>query len=85
MTKVINIHEAKIHLSKYIKQALAGEPVYIGSYGKQEVMLVPAKPEKNPIKFGIWKNLPIGYKDEDIVGPDPDITRDFENSINREH
>jgi antitoxin (DNA-binding transcriptional repressor) of toxin-antitoxin stability system len=82
MDKVITIYEAKTHLSKYIKQAKAGTPVYIGSYGQQEVMLVPI-PKKNPIKIGIWKDRARGYTDKDIVGPDPDINRDFEESLNQ--
>ena len=83
MDKVINIYEAKTHLSKYVKLAKAGQPVYIGSYGQEEVMLVPAKPRKKQLKLGIWKNRPIGYKDKDIVGSDPEIVKAFEDSVNR--
>lgn len=83
MTKVISIYEAKTHLSKYIKQAKSGKPVYIGGYGKEEVMLVPAAPMKPPIKLGVWKDRPLGYKDEDLIGSDPDIVEDFEVSTNR--
>lgn len=83
MDKAISIYEAKTHLSKYIKQAKAGQPVYIGSYGQQEVMLVPAAPKKQPIKIGIWKDRKKGYKDKDIIGSDPDILKDFEDSTNR--
>ena len=82
MAKVISIYEAKTHLSKYIRQAKAGSPVYIGSYGNKEVMLVSV-PAIKPIKLGIWKDRTKGYKDEDIVGPDPDIIKDFEDSLNR--
>lgn len=82
MTQTITIHEAKTHLSKYIRQAKAGQPVYIGSYGQQEVLLAAAPVHKKR-KLGIWADRPIGYKDEDIVGPDPDIIAEFEQSVNR--
>lgn len=85
MSKTITIHEAKTHLSKYIKQAKAGKPVYIGAFGATEVMIVPAKPRKQPLKIGVWahKRVPNAYKYEDIIGPDTDTIADFENSINR--
>jgi len=85
MNKVITIHEAKTHLSKYIKQAKAGQPVSIGAFGKEEVILTVSNPKKKPLKLGIWahKRKPNAYKDEDIIGPDPDIIKDFEDSANK--
>jgi len=83
MNKVITIHEAKTHLSKYIKQAKAGQPVSIGAFGKEEVILTVSNPKKKPLKLGIWKDRAKGYKDEDIIGPDPDIIKDFEDSANK--
>ena len=38
--KTISIHDAKTNLSKYIAAAKNGEKVYIGSFGKAEVLLV---------------------------------------------
>jgi len=52
MGKVINIYDAKTNLSKYIKQAKAGRPVYIGSYGQKEVVLMAAETARPKIKFG---------------------------------
>ena len=52
MSKVDTIYDAKTNLSKYIKQAKSGQPVYIGSYGEKEVVLMSAKPEKETVKFG---------------------------------
>lgn len=85
MNKVITIHEAKTHLSKYIRQAKAGKPVAIGSFGKEEVMLVMTQPKKNRIKFGTLahKRIPNAYKDQDLVQPDPDIIKDFEKAANK--
>lgn len=82
---VINIYEAKTHLSKYIKQAKAGKPVYIGSYGKPEVKLIIAKPNKPKIKLGVWahKRKYNAYKDKDLVGSDPDIVAQFDQSADK--
>ncbi len=84
MTKVITIYDAKTHLSKYIKQAKAGQPVYIGSYGKQEVMLGSA-PVKKTIKIGIWahKKKDNAYNLDDLVGPDEELNAELEASINK--
>ncbi len=37
--KTITIHDAKTNLSKYIAAAKSGEKVYIGGFGKAEVVL----------------------------------------------
>ncbi|MCL2792069.1 MAG: type II toxin-antitoxin system prevent-host-death family antitoxin [Spirochaetaceae bacterium] len=44
--KTISIHEAKTNLSKLIKRAAAGETIYIGAYGKPEVVLTTANQRK---------------------------------------
>lgn len=38
--KTVTIHDAKTNLSKYIAHAKQGQTVYIGGFGKAEVMLV---------------------------------------------
>jgi antitoxin (DNA-binding transcriptional repressor) of toxin-antitoxin stability system len=38
--KAVSIHDAKTNLSKYIAAAKKGEKVYIGGFGKAEVLLV---------------------------------------------
>lgn len=79
MDKVITIYEAKTNFSKLVKKAKAGTPIYIGSYGREEVMLVSATPRKNKLKLGIWKDEDISYTG-DIVGSDPEIVKMFEAS-----
>jgi prevent-host-death family protein len=76
MSKVITIYDAKTNLSKYVKQAKSGIPVYIGSYGEQEVVLMAAKPKANVIKFGTAKGK-IKYHESDLEGYDSDITEMF--------
>jgi antitoxin (DNA-binding transcriptional repressor) of toxin-antitoxin stability system len=38
--KTISIHDAKTNLSKYINAAKKGEKIYIGGFGKAEVLLI---------------------------------------------
>jgi prevent-host-death family protein len=76
MNKTITIYDAKTNLSKYIKQAKAGIPVYIGSYGEQEVVLMAAKPQKTKITFGTAAGK-LSYKESRIDGLDCDIQEMF--------
>jgi prevent-host-death family protein len=41
MMKVINMHEAKTHLSRLVEEALAGEVIVVAKSGKPLVKLVP--------------------------------------------
>ena len=46
--KTVTIHDAKTNLSKYIAAAKQGEKIYIGGFGKAEVLLVKiSEQEKN--------------------------------------
>jgi prevent-host-death family protein len=53
--KVIPFHEAKANLSKYIQQAKAGKPVYIGARGEAEVVLTAAPKQKPGSLWGSMK------------------------------
>lgn len=44
--KTITIHDAKTNLSKYVAAAKKGEKVYIGGFGKPEVVLVKLSDEE---------------------------------------
>jgi len=76
MNKVITIYDAKTNLSKYIKQAMSGHPVYIGGFGQQEVVLMAAKPDKPTIKFGAAAGK-FKYTTAALEGADPDIQELF--------
>lgn len=82
--KTIPIHDAKTNLSKLIKQASKGKTIYIGAYGKPQAMISPL-PEKKPIKFGIYahKYKTNAYDLDDLIGSDPEIVKEFEDSINK--
>lgn len=49
---VVNMHEAKTHLSQLVDRALAGEEVVIGRNGKPAVKLVPVEEELAPREPG---------------------------------
>ena len=61
MPDVVNIHEAKTHLSRLLEEAVAGEEVIIAKAGRPMVRLAPLEPpERRPLGFmkGIWPDLP---------------------------
>ena len=79
MNKVVTIYDAKTNLSKYIKEAKSGSPVYIGSYGEQEVVLMAAKAAKRKkvkIKFGTASGK-LMYKNKGSEVIDSDIQEIF--------
>ena len=50
---LVNIHEAKTHLSKLIERVLKGEEIIIGKAGKPVAKLAPYTPKK--VKLGVLK------------------------------
>ena len=77
--KTIPIHEAKTNLSKYIQQAKAGKPVYIGARGKTEVVLTAVPKKKQGSLFGSMKGQ-LWISQEAWDESDREIAKDFENS-----
>lgn len=53
MTALINIHEAKTHLSRLVEQASAGEEIIIAKAGKPMARLVPLAPAIKPKRLGL--------------------------------
>ncbi len=51
---VVNVHEAKTHLSRLLDQVAAGEDVVIAKAGKAVARLVPVDP-RTPRKPGLAK------------------------------
>ena len=57
---IVNIHEAKAHLSEYLARVEAGETVVIARRNKPVAKLVPAGPElpaKTPRPIGLAKGM----------------------------
>ncbi|TAM15983.1 MAG: type II toxin-antitoxin system prevent-host-death family antitoxin [Rhodanobacter sp.] len=44
MNEIINVHEAKPHLSRLLEKAHAGEEIILGKAGKPYARLVPLRP-----------------------------------------
>jgi prevent-host-death family protein len=55
MSKAINIHEAKTHLSRLVEQAALGNEVIIAKAGKPMARLVPLANAPRPKKYGLLK------------------------------
>ena len=53
MAKVVNMHEAKTHLSRLVEQALTGTDIVIARDGEPAVRLVPVPRAKR--QLGYWK------------------------------
>lgn len=73
MTYVVNIHEAKTHLSRLIERAVNGEHVVISKAGKPLVDLVPH--HERQVAFGGLKGE-LEY-DDSAFDVDPDIQEMF--------
>ena len=76
----VTIHEAKTHLSRLIKEALAGGEVTIrqGRSGQALVRIVPAQPSAKRKRVGGWL--------EHTVPPGKDILADgFWDSLPEDH
>jgi len=80
-SKTYSIHEAKTNFSKLVKRAASGEIIYIGSYGKPEVMIKIA--DQNEINaelrskaFGCMKGKIVLHEGWDAPLPD-DVINEF--------
>lgn len=67
MSQVVNVHEAKTHLSRLLDRAHAGAEIVLGKAGKPYARLVPLEP---PVKrkLGFIK----GKLDDSFFEPLPD-------------
>ena len=73
---IVNVHEAKTHLSRLLDRAAAGEEIVIGRAGKPVARLVPlAKREQRT--FG-WLKGQISIAD-DFDAPNEELQHLFEN------
>lgn len=68
---VVNVHEAKTHLSKLLERAHAGEEIVLAKAGKPYARLVPLKTEGKPRRQpGLLKGWDI--PDSAFFDPLPD-------------
>lgn len=72
----VNVHEAKTHLSRLLRQVAAGEEVVIARAGKPVARLVPVEPRPRRV-FGIDRGRFVVPEDFNTPLPE-DLLRDFE-------
>jgi len=53
--QIVNVYEAKTHLSRLLEQAAAGEEIVIAKAGKPLARLIPYQEEKRPREPGYWR------------------------------
>ena len=68
--QVLNIHDAKTHLSELIRRALAGEEIVIGKAGDPMVTLVPFQAKATQRKGGQWRGRVFVAEDFDELPPE---------------
>jgi prevent-host-death family protein len=77
MTTIVNVHQAKTHLSRLLDDVAAGAEVIIAKAGKPVARLVPLEPVVRKKKLGLLQGR-ISVPD-DFDAPLPqEILEDFE-------
>ena len=81
---IVNMHEAKTHLSRLVEAATKGEPFIIARAGKPlvEVRAVEAAPVRKPQRIGFLEGA-FAYDEEVDRQLDEEIRQMFEESINQ--
>jgi len=74
---VVNIHEAKTHLSRLLERVRLGEDVVIAKAGHPIARLTPIEPPQAPRKPGSAKGKVVIAPDFDDPLPD-DLLAEFE-------
>ena len=77
MSTVVNIHEAKTHLSRIIDEVAAGAEVIIAKAGKPMARLVPIAPAATQKRFGLLKGK-IKVSDDFNAPLDDEVLAAFE-------
>lgn len=78
MTRVVNIHEAKTHLSRLLERAVEGEDIVIAKAGRPVVRLVPAVERPNRREPGSAAGEVVVGEDFDAPLPE-EVLKAFEN------
>jgi len=77
MSTIVNVHEAKTHLSRLLDDVAAGAEVVIAKAGKPVARLVPVEAAPRPKKLGLLRGRIKVPADFDAPLP-PEILADFE-------
>jgi prevent-host-death family protein len=74
--RMVNIHEAKTHLSRLVEQVEAGEEIVIARAGRPVARLVGVRARTGPRKPGLWRGRVRLAPDFDA--PNEDLIASFE-------
>lgn len=74
--KMVNVYEAKTHLSRLLEEVQGGEEIVIAKAGKPIADLKPHEPRPNRIVFGGLAGE-IDFDDADFETLDPEIMKMF--------
>jgi prevent-host-death family protein len=77
MSTIVNVHQAKTHLSRLLDEVAAGAEVIIAKAGKPVARLVPLEPVVRRTKLGLLQGR-ISVPDDFDAPLPPEILRDFE-------
>lgn len=67
---VVNVHEAKTHLSRLLERVAAGEEIVIAKAGRPVARLVPYDEDDRPRELGGWEGRVWIADDFDELPPD---------------
>ncbi len=70
MSDIVNLYDAKTHLSALIERAAAGEEIVIAKAGRPKAKLVPYRPVAEPRKPAHALGLTFIAEDFDAAMPD---------------
>jgi prevent-host-death family protein len=81
--RLVNMHEAKTHLSRLVERVLAGDDIVIGRAGKPVARLVPYDEglRATPRPFGLLKGKI--WAAPDAFEPDQDLIDTFWQSVEK--
>ena len=68
--EIINVHEAKTHLSRLLQRVEQGEEIVIGRAGTPAAKLVPYRPSRGQRQGGQWKGRVWMANDFDETPPE---------------
>ncbi len=77
MSTIVNIHQAKTHLSRILDEVAAGAEVVIAKAGKPVARLVPLESNVRPKKLGLLKGR-IKVPDNFNAPLPPEVLANFE-------
>ena len=55
--RIVNMHEAKTHLSRLAEEVAAGKEIIVAKAGKPIMKLVPIHSERKPRRLGLLKGM----------------------------